>query len=71
MYDKHRKKRCAVIGTFLFNTSCGIKLCILYMSHDKDDVHIISTEMVQKVQKNAQIHIVVWYNMRKEFCMLF
>ncbi len=29
------------------------------MSHDKDDVHIISTEMVQKVQKNAQIHIVV------------
>lgn len=41
------------------------------MSHDKDDVHIISTKMVQKVQKNAQIHIVVWYNMRKEFCMLF
>lgn len=41
------------------------------MSHDKDDVHIISTKMVQKVQKNVQIHIVVWYNMRKEFCMLF
>lgn len=41
------------------------------MSHDKDDVNIISTEIVQKVQKNAQIHIVVWYNMRKEFCMLF
>lgn len=41
------------------------------MSHDKDDVHIISTEMVQKVQKNAQIHIVVWYNMRKNSVCFF
>ena len=37
-------------------TVSGIKLCILYISRSRDDVHIVSTEMVRNVQGHAQIH---------------
>ena len=30
-------------------TSRGIYLCILYMPRSRDDVHIVSTEAMQKV----------------------
>ena len=31
-------------------------MCILYISRSRDDVHIVSTEMVRNVQGYAQIH---------------